>query len=89
MRPDRSLRVAGFALGIFDPTVTGEEIRWGNNVVPTFVVDDVDALHARLLDRQVDVVLPLQEVNGTRLFQCRVAHFQRLTVLLTPDDLQA
>lgn len=50
--------------------MTGETVRYGNNVVPTFVVEDVEALHDRLSDSS-EIILGLQSVNGTRLFQCR------------------
>lgn len=62
--------LSGVYFGIFDPKVTGEEIRYGNNCVPNIEVEHVDQLHDRLKDEGVTIVMPLQNVNGTRIFQC-------------------
>lgn len=73
LRTDRFVYfdVGGTSFGIFDPQVTGETIHYGNNVIPTFEVADVVALHDRLVREQVEIIMPLQSVNGTTIFQCR------------------
>lgn len=62
--------VGGFQFGVFDPGVTGEAVSFGNNCVPTFEVSDLAALHDRLRAEKVEIVMPLQEVNDTVIFQC-------------------
>ncbi|NES64432.1 MAG: hypothetical protein F6K24_03745 [Okeania sp. SIO2D1] len=59
----------GFLFGIFNPTITGEEITYGNNAVPTIEVDDVDAQYKRLTDAGLKSIMPPQDVNGTRIAQ--------------------
>jgi predicted enzyme related to lactoylglutathione lyase len=63
--------VGGASFGVFDPRVTGETVRYGDNVIPTFEVEDAVALHDRLVRERVEIVMPLQPVNGTTIFQCR------------------
>ena len=60
----------GFLFGLFNPAVTGEEVRFGNNCVPTLEVAELETFHQRLRDSGVDIVMPLQEVNETVIFQC-------------------
>lgn len=62
--------VGGFQFGVFDPDVTEESVSFGNNCVPTFEVSDPEALHNRLQAEDVEIVMPLQEVNDTVIFQC-------------------
>lgn len=61
--------IDGFLFGLFDPTVTGEKVQYGNNTVPTIEVNDVDSLYERLTKVGLKTILPLQEVNGTKIFQ--------------------
>ena len=76
--------------GVFDPSVTGETVTVGNNAVPNFLVEDVAALYGRL-SKVAEIVLPLQSVNGTRLFQCRdpgaakVSRAEQLGVSMTDE----
>lgn len=63
--------VDGFQFGVFDPSVTGESVSFGDNCVPTFEVSDLEALHDRLRAENVEIVMPLQEVNDIVIFQCR------------------
>ncbi len=63
--------LGGVLFGVFDPAVTGEEVTYGTNCVPTIEVDDLDALHDRLASEGVEIVMPVQTVNDTRIFQCR------------------
>ena len=60
----------GFLFGLFDPAMTGEEVRFGNNCVPTLEVADLETFHQHLRDSGVTIALPLQEVNETVIFQC-------------------
>ena len=61
--------IEGFLFGLFDSTVTGEKVQYGNNTVPTIEVNDVDSLYERLTKVGLKTILPLQEVNGTKIFQ--------------------
>ena len=56
--------------GVFNPDVTEEEIRFGNNCVPNIEVEDVDELFDELKSRNVEIVMQPNDVNGTRIFQC-------------------
>ena len=38
---------------------------------PNFEVEDVDALHDRLKAAGESIIMPLNDVNGTRIFQCK------------------
>ena len=60
----------GFLFGLFDPSVTGEEVRFGNNCVPTLEVTELETFYQHLQDSGVEIVMPLQEVNETVIFQC-------------------
>ena len=59
----------GFLFGLFDPVVTGEKIEYGNNTVPTIEVNDIESLCKQFIEVGLKIVLPLQEVNGTKIFQ--------------------
>jgi predicted enzyme related to lactoylglutathione lyase len=61
--------IDGFLFGLFDPTVTGEKIQYGNNTVPTIEVNDINSWHQRLSKLGLKIILSLQEVNGTKIFQ--------------------
>ena len=57
--------------GLFDANAVDEAIDYGNNCVPNFEVEDVDALHDRLKAAGESIIMPLNDVNGTRIFQCK------------------
>ena len=59
----------GFLFGLFDPLITGEKVEYGNNTIPTIEVNDLDNLYEQLTSVDVKIILPLQEVNGTKIFQ--------------------
>jgi predicted enzyme related to lactoylglutathione lyase len=61
--------IDGFLFGLFDPIVIGEKVQYGNNTVPTIEVNDIHGLHQRLSKFGVKTILPLQEVNETKIFQ--------------------
>jgi predicted enzyme related to lactoylglutathione lyase len=61
--------IDGFLFGLFDPIVTGEKVQYGNNTVPTIEVNEIESLYKRLTTVGLKTILPLQEVNGTRIFQ--------------------
>lgn len=61
--------IDGFLFGLFDPVVTGEKVQYGNNTVPTIEVDDINSLYDRLTKVGLKIVLSLQEVNETKIFQ--------------------
>ena len=61
--------IDGFLFGLFDPVVIGEKVQYGNNAVPTIEVKDIDRLYEELTKVGLKIVLPLQEVNGTIIFQ--------------------
>ena len=61
--------IDGFLFGLFDPVVTGEKVEYGNNTVPTIEVNDVDRLYEQFIKLNLKIVLPLQEVNETKIFQ--------------------
>ena len=42
--------VGEFLFGVFNPEITGEEITFGNNTVPTIGINNVDELYKRLLE---------------------------------------
>lgn len=62
--------IEGFQFGLFNPEVTDESVTFANNCVPTFEVSDFKVLHDRLKTKGVDIIMPLQEVNDTVIFQC-------------------
>ena len=57
--------------GVFNPDVAEADVAFGDNCVPNMEVEDVDSLHDRLRDKGVNIVMPLNNVNGTRIFQCQ------------------
>ncbi len=61
--------IDGFLFGLFDPIVTGEKIQYGNNTVPTIEVNDINSLCERLTELGLKIILLLQEVSGTKIFQ--------------------
>jgi predicted enzyme related to lactoylglutathione lyase len=61
--------IDGFLFGLFDPIVTGEKVQYGNNTVPTIEVNEIEGLYKRLTTAGLKTILPLQEVNGTIIFQ--------------------
>tara|TARA_B100000678_G_C18227158_1_gene509325 strand:+ start:4620 stop:4970 length:351 start_codon:yes stop_codon:yes gene_type:complete len=63
--------IDGFQFGIFDPSITGEQPKFGDNTVPTIEVDKADEVYARLLDGGLESVLKPQDVNETRVCQVR------------------
>ena len=56
--------------GVFNPEVAEEDVVFGNNCVPNVEVNNTDALHDRLANQGVNIIMPLNNVNGTRIFQC-------------------
>lgn len=56
--------------GVFNPEITDEKTEFGNNCVPNIEVDNVDSLHDRLKENGVEIRMDLNDVNGTRIFQC-------------------
>ncbi|MDJ0784814.1 MAG: hypothetical protein QNJ22_22810 [Desulfosarcinaceae bacterium] len=63
--------INGFLFGIFDPRITDETIAYGNNCVPTIECDDLKEFYQKLIREGVEVVMHLQEVNDTVIFQCQ------------------
>ncbi len=56
--------------GVFNPEMVEEQISFGNNCVPNIEVEDVDKLYDRLREKNVEIVMERNDVNGTRIFQC-------------------
>lgn len=63
--------VGGFQFGLFDPSHSGESVEYGNNCVPNFQVEDLDAEYERAQGLGVDVDPEVKEVRGYRVFQFR------------------
>ena len=61
----------GVSFGVFNPEVTNESIEYGNNCIVNLEIDELKALHDKLKLQGVDIVMPLQDVNDTQIFQCR------------------
>lgn len=61
--------IEGFLFGLFDPLVTGEKVEYGNNTVPTIEVNNIDSFYQKLTEAGLKIIIPLQEVNGTKIFQ--------------------
>ena len=63
--------IDGFQFGIFDPSITGEQPKFGDNTVPTIEVEVADDIYERLTNAGLDSVLEPQDVNKTRVCQVR------------------
>lgn len=61
--------VGGVLFGLFDPSVRGETVEYGNNCVPNLETDEVDAVYDRVQSLGVEVDDEIRRVNEYRLFQ--------------------
>lgn len=61
--------VGGVLFGLFDPSIRGEAVEYGNNCVPNLETDDVDAVYERVQRTGVEADAEIRRVNEYRLFQ--------------------
>ena len=65
----------GFYFGLINPKVVGDKRSIGNNAIPVFWADDVDAVFEKIKKYDVDIVSPPENLAFTdypyRCFQCK------------------
>lgn len=61
--------INGFSFGLYDPSVDGETVIFGNNVVPNIEVPDADKEYEHLKNIGVRIVLEMMNIDGFILFQ--------------------
>ena len=67
-------RMSSFGMGnlsllLFDPTVDGEIVTWGNNEVINFEVEDIQEIKKLIDDVWCDIIMPLEQVEKFLIFQ--------------------
>ena len=65
---------SGFYLGLINPKIVSDKRVVGNNAIPVFFTDDVDAVFERVKKRKVKILFPPEDLAFTdypyRCFQC-------------------
>jgi len=65
---------SGFYLGLINPKIVSDKRVVGNNAIPVFFTDDVDAALAKIKKHKVKILFPPEDLAFTdypyRCFQC-------------------
>ncbi len=56
---------------LFNPTLDGEEIYSGNNVVPNIEVEDVNKILELVKSKNCEIVMPLEMIEKYQIFQIK------------------
>lgn len=64
----------GFYLGLINPKIISNKRIVGNNAIPVFFADDVDAVFEKMKKQEVKIIFPPEDLEFTdypyRCFQC-------------------
>ena len=66
-----SFDFGSLAMLLFDPKANNEQVSYGNNVVPTIEVDDVESMFKLIQKKGCDIVMPLTRIGTYSLFQAK------------------
>lgn len=60
-----------FSFLLFNPSIDGEIISMGNNVVPNIEVEDVNEMLEFVKSKGCEIVMPLEKIGKYSLFQAK------------------
>ena len=61
--------INGFSFGLFNPKEDGEDVVFGNNIIPNIEVDNIDEEYKKIKDIGAKIILDIDEINNMKLFQ--------------------
>ena len=59
------------SLLLFDPTVDGESLNYGNNVVPNIEVEDIDKMLELVKEKKLEIVMQPEIIEKYKIFQIK------------------
>ncbi len=66
-----SFVIDGGTLLLYDSKSDGEKVKFGNNVVVTFEVDDLDAIQKITTAKKCEVIMPVSDLGKYKIFQVK------------------
>ncbi len=54
---------------LFDPSIDGEKVYIGNNVIPNIEVDDINKMLELIKSKKCKIIMPLEKIEKYLIFQ--------------------
>lgn len=78
----------GFRFCLFNNNKVGEKVSWGDNCLPSFEVNDIDALIEKLKVLNAEIVFPLTQINNNWVLEFKDSEGNDIEVYSKLEDLQ-